>query len=257
MKKELKYILILCFVFSLYFIANKALFSTIYYAIQDIVKIFQLSFPLTYLTVGLPVLIFVYLTNNKKVLEPLGLKSNIIKGIFYSFIFSLPMFLGYGISGNFEISLSQKTFWIGCVFAAFFEEFYYRGFFFGLLFKNTKLGFFLSLFLSAVVFASLHLYQSNEAATLIGIFITTFLGAGLFAWLYVEWNFNLWISIGLHFFMNLSWSMFTVSENAFGGWYANLIRIITIIFAIAGTIYYKKKQGIPLALNRNTLFLNK
>ena len=130
-----------------------------------------------------------------------------------------------------------------------------RGFFFGQLFKKTRLGFFPALILSALIFASLHLYQSNDPATMFGIFTTTFLGAGLFAWLYVEWDYDLWLPIGLHFFMNLSWELFSVADNAFGGWSANLIRGLTIVFAVGGTLLYKKYLKIPLAVNRETILI--
>lgn len=257
MSKEIKYLIVLCVSFCLFFIADKTLFSTLYHAIEHVIGIYPISFFITYFIVGLPVILFVYFTNGHKVLEAFGLKNNILQGIAISFFFSIPMFIGYGILGNFEIEIEARSFWFGCVFAAFFEEFYYRGFFFGQIFKNTRLGFFPSIILSALVFASLHLYQSNDPNTLIGIFITTFLGAGLFAWLYVEWNYNLWLPIGLHFFMNLSWEMFSVSDNAFGDLEANIIRGLTIIFAIVGTIVYKKKLYIPLAINKNTLFMKK
>ena len=141
MKKEIRYILLLCVSFSLFFLADKTFFSIIYHAIENIISVYPLSFFITYLLVGLPVILFIYVTNKHRILEPLGLKSNIIKGITFSFVFALPMFIGYGIMGNFEINISWKTFWFGGVFAAFFEELYYRGFFFGQIFKNTKLGF--------------------------------------------------------------------------------------------------------------------
>jgi hypothetical protein len=101
------------------------------------------------------------------------------------------------------------------------------------------------------------LYQSNDLLTLTGIFTTTFLGAGLFAWLYAEWNYNLWLPIGLHFFMNVSWELFSISDNAFGDLNANLIRALTIVLAITVTLIYKKKRKIPLEINRNTLFMKR
>lgn len=255
MKKDLKYILALLLVFSLFFIAKKALFADIFYSLENIIHLYPLSFFLAYLAVGLPVLAFVFFTNDKEFFRPLGLKGNVVKGIVFSFVFSIPMFIGYGWMASYDLNIVPKTFWLGCVFAAFYEEFYYRGFFFGQLFKKTQLGFFPALILSALIFASLHLYQSNDLATLMGIFITTFLGAGLFAWLYVEWNYNLWLPIGMHFFMNLSWEMFAVSDNAFGDVFANIIRAITIVFAIVGTIIYKKKKDIPLSINKRTLLV--
>lgn len=257
MKKDIKYIVALCVVFTLYFISNELFFSKIYYFIENIIHLYPVSFFITYTIVALPIFIFVYCTNNHNIFEPLGLKGNILKALLFSFVFSIPMLLGSGIMGNFEITIEPQNFWFGCVFAAFFEELYYRGFFFGQLFKKTKLGFFPSLIISALIFASLHLYQSNDLSTLVGIFITTFMGAGLFAWLYAEWNYNLWLPIGLHFFMNLSWELFSISDNAFGDLNANLFRALTILLAITGTIYYKKKREIPLEINRNTLWMKK
>ncbi len=253
MKKEFKYILVLCLIFGLYYFLDKLFFSTVYNLFEDVFIVYQLSYLVTYIIVGLPIILFVYFTNGNKIIEPFGLKKNILKGIFFSFLFSVPMFIGFGLISNFEVTIKPRIFWFGCVFAAFFEEFYYRGFFFGQVFKKTKLGFFPSLILSAIVFASLHLYQSNELGTMFGIFITTFMGAGFFAWLYVEWNYNLWVSIGMHFFMNLSWEMFSISDNALGGVNANLIRATTILVAVLGTILYKKILKIPLTINKYTL----
>ena len=257
MKKELKYILSVCLVFGLYFVAKKTLFADIYWLVENNIHVYPLSFFISYFAVGVPVLIFMFITSRGNLFAALGLSGNFLQGIIFSLIFSLPMFIGYGISANFQLSLDVRNFWFMCVFAAFFEEFYYRGFFFGQIFRNSSFGFFPSLILSALVFASLHLYQSGDPATLVGIFLTTFLGAGLFAWLYVEWNYNLWLPVGLHFFMNLSWEMFAISENALGDLNANLFRGLTILLAVAGTVFYKKYRDLPIAINRQTLLMKK
>lgn len=255
MKKELKYIIVIILLFCLYFITNESLFAEIYYPIEGIIHYYPLSYSLTYLIIGLPLFIFIFIYSKNQLFNALGLDKGFIVGVLWALLFSLPMFIGFGIVSNFNIQIDAETFWIACVIAAFFEELYYRGIFFGQLFKNTRLGFFPALIVSALMFASLHLYQSDNLATMVGIFITTFFGAGLFAWLYVEWNYNLWISIALHFFMNISWSLFSISDNALGDLSANVIRSATIVLAIVGTIIYKKKRGLSLAINRQTLFL--
>lgn len=254
MKKELKYTLGLVIFVGLFFLAKENLFSKIYNGIQNIINLFPVSYTLAYVIVGIPLLVFVYISNQYKFWQPVGLRTHIFKAILIAFIFTLPMLIGSSILGNFEISIDAKSFWLGCVFAAFFEELYFRGLFFGQLFKRTSLGFIPAIFLSALIFASLHLYQSNQISTLIGIFITTFMGSVFFAWLYVEWNYNLWISIGMHFFMNLSWGLFTVSDNAFGDLYANIARGLTIALAITATVIYKKKHNLPFEINKQTLF---
>jgi uncharacterized protein len=165
------------------------------------------------------------------------------------------MFIGFALCFQFNSKLTLNEVLITGVAAAFFEEFIFRGFLFGQLFRYTKLGFIPSILLGAFLFAAMHLYQSNDLPTLIGVFLTTFMGAVLFAWLFVEWNYNLWISIFLHFFMNLAWMIFSVSDNAFGGLYANVFRIITIVLAIGLTILYKRKNGTPMTINRDNIWM--
>ncbi|NOY51289.1 MAG: CPBP family intramembrane metalloprotease [Chlorobi bacterium] len=255
MSKENKHILMLAGFFGLYFLLNRLFFADIYYFINDIVNLYFISFLLAYIIVGIPLLGFVYTSNNKSILKPLGLEGNALKAVLYSFLFTIPMFAGSGIISGFSFGISGERFWFYCVFAAFFEELYYRGIFFGQLYRKTRLGFLPALFFSAVVFASLHLYQSNAFYTMLGIFLTTFLGAGLFAWLYVEWGYNLWISIAMHFFMNLSWEIFSISENALGNLSANWFRLVTIVLAIGTTIILKKRKGLGLAITKKTLFV--
>jgi uncharacterized protein len=53
--------------------------------------------------------------------------------------------------------------------------------------------------------------------------------------------------------MNLSWLMFSVADNAFGGIYANVFRVLTIAMAIVFTIIYKRKKGLGLEVNQQAL----
>ncbi|MBS9766822.1 MAG: CPBP family intramembrane metalloprotease [Flavobacteriaceae bacterium] len=184
----------------------------------------------------------------------MGLNKSLIQGLLIAFVFTLPMFLGYAYFFNFNKEISIDKILIGVISAGFFEELYFRGFLFGQVFRNTKIGFIPSVLFGAILFALGHLYQSQELGQLVGIFATTFLGSILFAWVYCEWNYNLWVSIFLHSFMNLSWAIFAVSENAFGGTYANIFRIITIVFVILFTIIYKSKRGEKLIINKETIF---
>ena len=85
----------------------------------------------------------------------------------------------------------------------------------------------------------------------------TFSGAVFFAWLYVEWNYNLWVPILTHTLMNLSWSLFEVDNSALGGVKANIFRGLTILMAITITVLYKRKKNRNLIINRQTLMLRK
>ena len=57
--------------------------------------------------------------------------------------------------------------------------------------------------------------------------------------------------------MNLFCMMLSVSDNAFGGTYANIFRIITVVFIIGLTVLYKLKKGIKFEINKNTLLMKR
>ncbi len=143
---------------------------------------------------------------------------------------------------------------MGAVGAAFFEELYFRAFFFGQIFRKTRFGFITAIAIPSVIFASLHLYQGQGFSQLIGIFITTFIGSAWFAWLYVEWNYNLWIPVFLHLLMNFYWMLFSAGNDALGGWLSNIFRVITIACVMVGSIYYKKKKSIPYIIRNKKIF---
>ncbi len=135
----------------------------------------------------------------------------------------------------------------------FFEEFLFRGFLFGILFRKLKWGFIPASLLAEVIFGLGHIYQGSTLMETTGIFGITTIGSIWVAWLYIEWDKNLWVPIFLHTLMNLSWILFEVSNNALGGIYTNLFRAITIALTII-IIRYHKKRG--LNINRKTLIIN-
>ncbi|MBU2466230.1 MAG: CPBP family intramembrane metalloprotease, partial [Bacteroidetes bacterium] len=165
------------------------------------------------------------------------------------------MFVGYSLIYEFNATLTYTQVAVGALFAGFFEELYFRAFFFGLLFRYTRLGFIPALLISALIFASLHLYQSEEPAAMAGIFIATLMGAGFFAWLYAEWKFNIWLIVNMHVLMNLSWMLFDAGDNALGPVLSNIFRAVTIASAILTTLWIKKRQQQKLEVNRNTIWL--
>ena len=131
------------------------------------------------------------------------------------------------------------------ILTGFKEELVFRAFMFGLLFRYVKTGFFWSVILPALYFGSVHLYQGHDVLSALAAFGVTFIGALYFSWIYAEWNFNIWIPAGLHILMNGAWFIFTMegTEVAAGGLISNIARIISIVLAIALTVYYQKKRG--------------
>ncbi|WP_341907471.1 CPBP family intramembrane glutamic endopeptidase [Fluviicola taffensis] len=256
MSRSLSVISITLLSFGVYFFLANSYFSELRIWVDSHIHQEGLSHILVYIIVSFPIVLGASIINQwNRCKTTLGLNRSILKGVLFPLICTLPMFIGFAVCFQFNGSLTLNEILITGAAAAFFEEFIFRGFLFGQLFRYTKLGFIPSILLGAILFAAMHLYQSNDLPTLIGVFSTTFMGAVLFAWLFVEWNYNLWISIFLHFFMNLAWMIFAVSTNAFGGVYANVFRILTIALAIILTILYKRKRGIPLTINRDTIWM--
>ncbi len=256
MSRSLSVIVITLLSFGLYFFLSNAYFSELRVWINGFVPSLGISHLVVYLIVSLPIVLGASFINEfKRCQTTLGLNRSIVKGVAFPLLCTVPMFIGFACCFSSNTDLTVDEVLITGVAAAFFEEFIFRGFLFGQLFRFTKLGFIPSILLGAFLFAAMHLYQSNDLPTLIGVFSTTFMGAVLFAWLFAEWNYNLWIPIFLHFFMNLAWMIFSVSDNAFGGFYANIFRILTIALAIILTLLYKRKKQLPLNVNKETIWM--
>ncbi|MET0391731.1 MAG: CPBP family intramembrane glutamic endopeptidase [Chitinophagaceae bacterium] len=255
MNQTLRTLAITVICFLLYYIAFEK-FEPIMLLADRVVHYRLLSYFITYWVIGIPIFIGTLLINeNHRVFRKLGLGANPLTALLLAAVFALPMFIGGLIFYPISSSLSFPNLVAGTLFAGFFEELYFRGFLFGQVFRNTKLGFLPSIFLGAVIFACGHLYQSQDAGELAGIFITTFMGAIFFAWLFVEWNYNLWVPIFLHTLMNLAWQLFDVSDNALGNVNSNIFRGLTIALAIIITIVYKRRTGQKLAVNRDTIWI--
>ena len=251
----LRTLLLVIISFSIYY-ALFLNFKTIKIEFDKITQQGLTSYILTYILIGIPILIGTYIINQKiNVFVNLGLSKNIWTGIWVSIIFTIPMFVGGFIFFQFNQEIDLENLIAGTIVAGFMEELYFRGFLFGQLFRNTKIGFIPAILLGALIFASGHLYQSQNVSELIGIFSITLFGAVFFAWLFVEWKYNLWIPIFTHTLMNLSWTLFEVSDTALGGMSANIFRTLTILTAIILTLVFKKRRNEPLLINRKTLIM--
>jgi uncharacterized protein len=178
--------------------------------------------------------------------EVLGLNKGFLFGLGFAALTVSPMMISSALVGKISeelvpVILIHKTF-----LAGFGEEFLFRGFLFGLLFRKAGWGFFPASLLGAVFFGAGHLYQGEGLFETLGVFMITAVGAAGYAWFYIEWNNNLWVPIFLHSLMNLSWSLFDVGNNALGGWYANLFRVLTITAAVIITIRHSRKHGFKI-----------
>lgn len=256
MKETVKAAIIIT-AFVAYYVASKY-FGNIMVHVNTVARNGLASYVLTYFIIGIPIFAGAAIVNRQtNALKAVGLFTNIPKGFVLAFAFALPMLINSFVSHKFQSEISIANLLAGTIVAGFFEETYFRGFLFGQLFRHTRAGFIVSVVAGAIIFATGHLYQSDALSEQLGIFLVTFLGSGFFAWLYVEWNYNLWVSMFLHTFMNFAWMGFSVSDNALGSTYANIFRAMTIAVAIIATVIYKIKTGKKFEVNRETVWVRK
>jgi CAAX amino terminal protease family. len=207
---------------------------------------------------GIPILAALFLIcKPKDIIESLGIRYGFLEGYALSFLFTIPMFLGFAFTGALNVGLTIEEFIRKAILAGLFEELFFRGFLFGMLFRYTRWGFIPAVLTGALLFGIVHLYQGNDMLSALSAFGITAFGAILFSWVYVEWNYNLWVAIGLHTFMNGAWLVFAVDSSATGGLASNIFRAISILLIITITVLYKKKNFLPLEVNRQTLWVNR
>jgi len=258
MKRGRQIIVLTLGFFVLYWVLDALFFGQFRAAINELVGQGGTSHIIAYTFSSIPILIGIWtIHGNWHFHKYLGLDGNMGKAVIFSVLCTAPMFFGFWLLYEFDSEVTLNSILISVVAAGFFEEVFYRGFLFGQLFRYTKLGFIPAVFLGALLFGLLHLYQSNDPLTALGIFSITFLGSVLFSWLYIEWNNNLWVPIFAHALMNLSWTLFSVDTDALGGWYANIFRFTTIFLFIVVTIYIKSCRGEGVRINRSSLWMER
>lgn len=196
--------------------------------------------------VSIPMVAFLLcLHRPSEIIASLGLNGNILRGMGFAALCCVPLLVGFPIIGTFDDHLSFDYFLRTVVLAAFLEEVVFRGFMFGQLFRYGKIGFLWAILIPAILFGIGHLYQGHSLISSLMAFGVTALGALYFSWAYVECNFNLWVPIGLHMFMNFCWIVFPVegNETSVGALWPNILRLAAVVLTITLVMARKKKCG--------------
>jgi membrane protease YdiL (CAAX protease family) len=175
----------------------------------------------------------------------LGLGAPVLKGLGVAFAGTAILPLGYGLLAPMAPlgdALARELV-RSALLPGFAEEVLYRGLLFGLLFRFAGWGFVPAVLLNAVLFGGAHLYQGGDAGQAAMIFALTAFGAAIFAWLYVEWDFNLWVPIGAHVLMNAWWSLFEVDDTALGPAWAVGLRLASVAILVGLTLVHARRRG--------------
>ncbi|TQV73573.1 CPBP family intramembrane metalloprotease [Aliikangiella marina] len=177
----------------------------------------------------------------------IGLVAKPLYFILWSLLLSAPMLIGFSLTASISPSLTISGFFTSSVFPGFFEEIFYRGFLFYLLWKKFSWNFVLAALASALTFGLGHWYQGGDWISALQIVLFTGIGGVWFAWLFKEWK-SIWLPIGLHILMNAYWYIWEISDTAVGSQTANVIRLVTIVLSIGVTLWLRYKKQLPVAV---------
>lgn len=257
--KQLQFILTILVTFTIYFVLDVLYFNVLRTWINGYIDQIGISHNIAYIFSLIPLIAAAYVLHKsyKKTIESFGLDQSFLKGLAFCFICTLPILFGYMIVFEFNSKVTLTRILINVVAAGVFEEIIFRGFLFGQLYRYTKLGFVPASFLGALLFGLVHLYQSDDPMTMFGIFVITFTGSLYFGWAYAEWKYNIWMPIFLHLLMNLYFELFSAGENALGGLYMNIFRLMTMVLVIGLTLYYKRRNKLLLEINKKSWWMKK
>ncbi|MBE0637017.1 MAG: CPBP family intramembrane metalloprotease [Bacteroidales bacterium] len=184
----------------------------------------------------------------------LGLNRNPMKGLAFAAITGWAMLMSLGIIAGFKM----KTEWMDHLrilpFGWLMEEYLFRGFLFGILFRKVGWGFIPAGILGAIFFGMIHTYQGSTITQQLIIFLVTTLVALWLSWLYIEWNTNLWVPIFMHILMNLPGRLFDFIGVDFLDFYTIFFKSLTIAISVFLTIRRGKRSGFRI--NVSNLWTN-
>ncbi|MFC1481454.1 lysostaphin resistance A-like protein [Candidatus Neomarinimicrobiota bacterium] len=182
----------------------------------------------------------------------LGLTGNARQGLWLGFLACSPMLVMPMVLGRFTATETVLRIVFMSAIWPLGEEILFRGYVFGQLVKRGGMNLWAAAITTGFVFGILHLgqaaVQNLPLSGEIGTVAIVSIGGIFFAWLFATWDYNLWVPMGMHLFMNLWWSVFDMADSPLGGWLPNVLRLVTVVLAIVLTVY--RDRWPVLRLNR-------
>ena len=216
--------------------------------------ILEASMLLAVLTAAIPMLRF-----ERRPFSDLGLSlKGHVKGLWYGFLMAILLYLfGFGISfvlGEIEVTgfqfkpLDLLGSWVFFLLVALFEEILMRGYILGRL-LHTTMNKFLALFVSAALFAFMHIFNPEIAF----LPMLNLLLAGMLLGASYLYTRNLCFPISLHLFWN--WIQGPILGYQVGGAFgfegSLICTVLMIVFTILIVWWGEKREAISLAVPRS------
>lgn len=183
----------------------------------------------------------------RRIVHELRLDAPVLPALFFALICALPMVIGFVSTRKF----SPATGIFGLIFmdlvSPVVEEIHVRGFGFWQLYHRLQWPFVVALLPQAVLTGLGHIEKGTTALQVLGIFSLMFSGAVLFSWLLERWR-SLWVPFFLHAAMNGIWDLYSISGTVLGGWFPFAVQQLTVLLAVAITLWWQIKGRLPAQL---------
>jgi membrane protease YdiL (CAAX protease family) len=182
----------------------------------------------------------------------LGLSQSRRLALLFALVVTLPsVLLRFAVAGA-KPQLNAATLLMSAVASPLSEELLFRGYLFGQLYRRAGWPFWVAALANAVPFVAGHFYQLSGngwefVVSLAEVLVLVGVSALFAAWVYVRWEYNLWVLIFIHALLNLYSTIFATSETSGSGWVDNVAWLVTLTLVVVGTIYRKR---IPLMLHK-------
>jgi len=201
-----------------------------------------LHYPGPYILV--PAFVTALIVGRKNLAEVWGFDKWPWRGLGFALLCTLPLplvyFFAYPLSDPSTLPVRYLN---SALLPGIAEEVLFRCFLFGLLFRVAKWGFLPAAMLGAVIFGGGHLYQGHAISDSLSVFGITAVAALWWAWIYVEWDYNPWVPIGFHVFMNGWFVIFTVSDSALLPLAGEIARASVVVISIVVTLALRRRNG--------------
>ena len=201
-----------------------------------------LHYPGPYIIV--PAIVTALIVGRKNLLQVWGFDKMPWRGLGFAFLCTLPLPLVYSFAYPIsDLSTLSLRYLNSAILPGISEEVLFRCFLFGVLFRVAGWGFLPAAILGALIFGLAHLYQGKAILDSLAVVGITSVAGLWWAWVYVEWDYNPWVPIGFHIFMNGWFVIFTVSNSAILPIVGEIARVSVVLISIAVTLMLKQRNG--------------
>lgn len=149
----------------------------------------------------------------------------------------VPLVLSGLVLGRLSDEESPSSLLFLGLIAPFAEEVTYRGLAAGGLMLLAGWRFWPAALSPAILFGLIHLSQGEGLVEIASVVAITAVGGLFFAWLYVRFGNNLWPAVVMHVGINSLWNLFDLGDNAIGSAIGNVLRVATVLGALAFAIW--------------------